>query len=737
VNAEPLRPLPLWLAGLHLAALWGFAIVQPLFDLLGRNADFFVARGSTSGDIVAFALATTLIPPLVFLGIEALAGLAGSRPRAVAHLVLVGLLAAIIAVGLLKKVIHADSAVLFPISAAIGLGAALLYANTEPARSFVTVLTAAPALFLVLFLFESPVHKLVFSGEAKAQAAHLTSRTPVVMVSFDEFPITSLMTPDGRLDARRYPNFAAFARQAVWFHNATTVADGTRWATPIVISGQLPKKDALPTFQDYPQNLFTALGRGYSMHVTEPVTRLCPKSLCASTGPREVEAGDVAGTASPQDQDQGFFERMGSMFSDLGIVSLHVVLPDDLRAHLPSVSEQLGDFGKHQASTGSASEAQRKLRQATGRQLNQLIPQAKQAESAKPALPRFIDSIRPWDGHGKPPLYFIHVLLPHHPWHYLPSSRTYSESLPEIPGLRDNVWNDDVNAVNQGWQRHILQVGYVDRELGRLVHKLRAAGLFDRSLIVLASDHGVAFAPDSPRRRITPQDVGGIAPIPLFFKLPHERVGRVDQRHVQTVDILPTIAGALGFALPKRSDGHSALSRAFRPTNVVKIWSTTSTKDFGTVTVAYRQFLARRQGVLNQQAGLLGTGTRDPGLEWAVGPNRELVGRPLATVAQAGVQPAQVRFDHPEELRAWSPDQTWSPSHVSGAILGLPAGRTTPLAVAVNGRIAAVSWTYPFTGKARFSAIVPDSAFRPGANQVQVFEVQGSGQAASLLRLGG
>jgi hypothetical protein len=57
--------------------------------------------------------------------------------------------------------------------------------------------------------------------------------------------------------------------------------------------------------------------------------------------------------------------------------------------------------------------------------------------------------------------------------------------------------------------------------------------------------------------------------------------------------------------------------------------------------------------------------------------------------------------------------------------------------VAVNGRIEAVSWTYPFTGKARFSALVPDTAFRTGANQVQVFAVQGSGRSASLLRLGG
>ena len=43
---------------LHLAALWAFAFVQPLFDVLGKQAQFFVARGSTTADIVVFARAT-------------------------------------------------------------------------------------------------------------------------------------------------------------------------------------------------------------------------------------------------------------------------------------------------------------------------------------------------------------------------------------------------------------------------------------------------------------------------------------------------------------------------------------------------------------------------------------------------------------------------------------------------------------------------------------------------------
>jgi len=737
---------PVWLNGAHLLALWAFALVQPLFDLLGRNADFFVARGSTSGDIVAFAVGATLLPPLALFAVETLVGLLDTRARDVVHLVLVALLAAAVVLGFAKKAVDASSGLLIPLSLAAGAGLALWYAREELVRRFASVLAAAPVLFVFLFLFTSPVHKLVLTGEAHAESAQVDGKVPVIVIAYDEFPTTSLLRPDGSIDAARYPNFARFARQSVWFRNATTVADGTRWATPIVLSGRLPQRDALPTFQDYPQNLFTALGAGYRLHVTEPVTRLCPKQLCADTGPRESEAEGTTGEAEADTRDESFWERMRSMASDLSIVSAHLMLPDDLRERLPSVSEQLGDFARERKQRAPAAlprrevpqgsaRAQRRIRRATGRRLTELIPAAKEAEQAAPAFPRFLRSIRPYNGLGKPPLHFLHVLLPHHPWRLLPSGRVYGPSVPPIPGLRDNVWNGDRQAVDQGWQRHLLQVGYVDRALGQLVARLRATGLWDRSLVVLVADHGVAFAPSSPRRKVTLDDVGGIAPVPFFVKLPGARRGRVVDEHVETIDVLPTIADALNFELPEKADGSSALAEGFREHEGIRIWSTTSTKEFKRVDVSYAHFAARRAIVLAQQALLFGTGSRRPGLLWAVGPNRELVGRPLAVAARgAGALPARVRYDRPEELAGWSPAMRWSPSHVSGQLDGLPAG--TDLAIALNGRIRAVARAYEFLDDTRFSFMVPESAFRAGLNDVRVFAVQRRGRGVRLMRLG-
>ena len=66
----------------HLAVLCAFALAQPLFDLLKDNPEFFAARGSTGFDIISFSVLLVLVPPLLLLAIELLAGLAGPASAA-------------------------------------------------------------------------------------------------------------------------------------------------------------------------------------------------------------------------------------------------------------------------------------------------------------------------------------------------------------------------------------------------------------------------------------------------------------------------------------------------------------------------------------------------------------------------------------------------------------------------------------------------------------------------------
>ena len=90
-------------AYLNLAVLWTFAVAQPLFDLLKDNPEFFAARGSTGFDIISFSVLLVVLPPLLLLGIELLLGLIRPEARRGAHIVFLGVLAALIAAQALMK----------------------------------------------------------------------------------------------------------------------------------------------------------------------------------------------------------------------------------------------------------------------------------------------------------------------------------------------------------------------------------------------------------------------------------------------------------------------------------------------------------------------------------------------------------------------------------------------------------------------------------------------------------
>ena len=162
-----------------------------------------------------------------------------------------------------------------------GVIATWAYFRFKASRFFLTVLSPAIIIFPLLFLFKPSIHKIVFiDHDPKAAYIPVNSTNPVIVVVFDEFPVTSLLDKDKLIDAATYPNFAALSDDAYWFRNATTVAERTFAAVPAILTGLYPNKTRIPTVSDFPNNLFTLLGASYTMKVFEPDTMLCPKTLC-------------------------------------------------------------------------------------------------------------------------------------------------------------------------------------------------------------------------------------------------------------------------------------------------------------------------------------------------------------------------------------------------------------------------------------------------------------------------
>jgi hypothetical protein len=337
------------------------------------------------------------------------------------------------------------------------------------------------------------------------------------------------------IDPAAYPNFAALARDAYWFRNATTVSTTTVQAVPAILWGKYPVEYLLPNTTDYPDNLFTLLAGTYDLKVYEPVTQLCPPHLCRT-------------------QESALGERMRLLLSDLAVVYLHILLPKDFSGGLPIVTQTWKDFADG-ADANPKAEAVKKI-DVAGENRRLLKTIGKELKKDRGELFRqFIDTI---EDTGRPTLYFYHCYLPHAPWKYLPSGKKHNLG-PGTRGLVDSKWGDKELFVSEAFQNHLFQLGFVDRLLGELVDRLKNEGLYDRSLIIVTADHGISFRRNDERRNLTQTNYMDIMPIPLFIKVPGQRGGVVSDRNVETIDIVPTIADILNIALPWTVDGQSAL----------------------------------------------------------------------------------------------------------------------------------------------------------------------------------
>jgi hypothetical protein len=678
--------------GAHLAALSAFALAQPLLDILGKNAAFFAVRGSSSTQIVLFALVVTFALPAVLLAAEVAACLV-SRPLASAlHLLFVAGLSAVVVLHVLTKSDSLSGVGALLVAAAGGLAVAAIYWRARVVGSFLTILALAPLLFLALFLFDSPVTKLVFVHTPEVQAATVQSKTPVVVVVFDEFSTTTLMNKSGGIDAGRFPSFAALARDATWYRSASTVFWETVGAVPAILTGSRPKPNSLPTYSEYPRNLFTLLGKSYRLRVVETLTHLCPTNLC----PDSTASQEVSGAA-------------GSLASDAGVVYLHLLVPDPYAADLPPISDSWGNFGgKAQA------KAEPVRRTASG-----------EIEPCARSVCRFTDEL---SSDPEPTLYFLHTALPHWPYFYLPSGRRNDVQERPLGGYKNGHWLATWTAL-QGKQRYMLQLGYTDRALGLILRRLKETGLYDRALLVVTADHGVSFRGGDQRRRATPTNLDDIAFMPLFVKLPGQKQGRVDDGFARTIDILPTIAHVLGIRMPWLVQGKSLVGRRLPRDGTITVVNDGGGRASGRLSALRR----KRVQTLAQHLATFGTGSFAP--VYRLGPHRELLGRRIANLT---VRPstAGAQIDGRAFLDAVDPNAEFVPTFLAGTVTGKHPSQLD-LAVALNGRIAAVTQTFSQDGKTQFSALYPESALRPGRNVVDVFAVRGPGRRLSLEELRG
>src|SRR5581483_1810447 len=102
-------------------------------------------------------------------------------------------------------------------------------------------------------------------------------------------------------------------------------------------------------------------------------------------------------------------------------------------------------------------------------------------------------------------------------------------------------------------------IAYMDSELKRLFDGMKQAGIYDKTLIIVTSDHGEALGEK--------EDLGHPASVyqqlvhvPLLIKYPRSmpsEAGRQVEATVSGIDLLPTVLDTVGIPIPQNLQGQS------------------------------------------------------------------------------------------------------------------------------------------------------------------------------------
>ncbi|MBS0262989.1 MAG: sulfatase-like hydrolase/transferase [Planctomycetes bacterium] len=688
---------------MQIFALSNFALAQPVFDRLGRNPMYLTSEEFQPATLLILAaIVSVLIPGLIVLCQRVIAWTLPRLAQSFHTLCLfVGFL--LIALPLVK------SAGCFPgllhvlISLALAVTATWLSTERDWFRRIALPAAAASLIFPGLFVFRSAATVIVFPRQAEPLTVVVERPVPIVMIVLDECSGLSLMTPDHTIDATRFPHFARLAAGSHWFRNSTSVHPDTLQAVPALLAGRFPDSPEVPASQTRPQNLFSLLEASNQFRITafEPVSKLATAPFATRAAARRP-----------------VHEQLPRLGQTLWPLYLHDLSPTDYAWHLPRVPTCW--FGPLNPTA-----------EVVDRQVRQGVVRYSWGSQRDVQLDHFLDCL---DESTQPSLHFLHVLLPHVPWTYLPSGRAYlsddyGEFLASEPshGNADGFGGDEWLVV-QRQQRYLLQLQFVDRFIGRLLDRLQTTGLYDDCLLVVTADHGVAFQAAGPRRDLSPQTAPEILSTPLFIKRPGQTTGVISDRNVQSIDILPTIADVLGMRLPLPVDGVSVFATDHQapPTKRSldrQFQEFTFARDLVHSSVVPQQ-TAQRFGNSPDFQPVLKVGTCD-----------DLLGQSLDAIPQTTDGAVTIELAHFQHQLEYAADSL-VPCFFRGVVQKpIALERPVILAIAVNGTIRALTRTYHVQGLYNYwEALVPESSLRPGDNDIQFFSVKPTTQGCQLCR---
>ena len=500
-------------------ALSTLAIAQPILDLYGKNPTVFSAAKLSSLEVGLFLLIVVLVPAGLATGLDRLTRFFGPKVNEATRLWVIAGFSFLVGIAVARW-LHVNGNVgAFGLGFVFAIVLPIAYDKKKAIREWsrwLSILAIAVTVSAVLQL-----QPILFQSNGPASDAVIAKKdVTVLQIVFDEFPLYALLAEDGTINEERFPGFAALAKESTWYRNNIAESNFTHQAVPAILASAVPKQSGGPFLAQYPKNIFTLYAGKTTVSGIEPVTSLCPKSVCKTS----------------ESKNSAFeYGRFRRFLRDASYVYGQRVLPPVLRSHIPSIEGTWGGFGavankfKEQFDVGALS-------------------QVDAIHSGVKALTQ----------DKNPRVQVVHALVPHAPWRITPDNR--------VAPLSSSISTsnpDSEEVVRDTYQTFLYQVAAADNAISSAMKELKDAGRWENTMVVVTADHGISFIPTLPQRHTDftePDAVDDIYRIPTFIKYPGQKVGSESDCAMTNLDLLPTIIETTGTKTSWSFGGRSVAS---------------------------------------------------------------------------------------------------------------------------------------------------------------------------------
>jgi hypothetical protein len=747
---------PWWAIACELVALTGLALTQPVLDVFGRAPEAFTDVAAHRADIIGFAILVALAPSCILLvGEAALRRVSARRLHRPIHLAILGILAYLVTVQVIKRGAGWTGGVLAVVSVVAAVTFVALCARFAGVRTWLRFAALGPLVFVALFLVASPTSDLLVGVSPDARTAVPAgdgARPPIVLIILDELPTRSLLAADGTVDARRFPGFGALAADSTWYRNMTAAATHTNYAVPAILTGRYaPEGNASVAAVLSGDNVFRLLGDGYRLNVAESKTKMCVVDRCNLANPENrpdpryaaPEESRIAEAPSRPSPLAALLRRARSVVRFKISLTDTVTSPDADQSRLdgaalidpsPSIRTSPTVPARPSPTSTSANGAgDTDGRPTTTTDEAPTVVKAPEA-AARPA--QFEGWLARIDADvGSPQFSVIHTVLPHSPWFLDGDGTRYAtpprdENLIGFEGIR---WLDARGPVITARQRHLLMVRYTDTLITAVRDRLVELGVWDEAIVIITADHGAAFEPGGYFRRWEPANSPDVVGVPLFVHGRGFEPGRIVDEPTESVDIVATIADVSRITPPWPIDGVSlrALPATAR-TSHLYVKASDDEGDYRVELIAVGDHLER----LLAGAPEASSATGDDLEVMRRGPRGDLIGTALDDVEIGATADGSARMRFPDA----APDQLAANDDGEvPALLLAEIDRVGPdelVVVTLDDRLAATGLTFlDRDGTTLLTVLIPPDWLREGTHRVAFYRLDPTSRDDRLLPL--